>query len=489
MICPPARLRGVAEAPSQPYQLTASQHGALLHGSRPGHVAVATRFPGDKWREKAYPVGDLPEVLEFYAGQPNVYLSTQRFFWWRRLARLRELGALRAAVNEVGPPPRCLLQALRGRIRNARHADARRAKEQRSNITAQRYSADVDFYKRPALRHSHPLGVLEDCLVALERARKPRPSLAIASGQGLALLWLHSPVPRQALPRWNACQKELWQILKPFGADRQALDAARVLRLIDSRHSKADVLVEALAPVGDVWDFDVLADEVLPLERAELFDLRVQRAARHANKQPKRRPVPPNGFSVATLQEARLSDYQRLRELRWFGEPMPDFRDRWLFLSAVAMSWLAVPAVLQRELYALAREVGGWSEGWTRSKMHAVFRTAREAAEGHTVEWEGRRVSPLYRFRNETIIEWLEITDEEQKEMRTLISPTEKARRREEKARQVGAMGREEYKVRAARRRAEARRMYSEVGKSAPEIAKALGVSVHTVNSYVYGRR
>jgi hypothetical protein len=29
--------------------------------------------------------------------------------------------------------------SIRGRIRNARHADARRAKEQRSNITAQRY--------------------------------------------------------------------------------------------------------------------------------------------------------------------------------------------------------------------------------------------------------------------------------------------------------------------------------------------------------------
>ncbi len=222
MIRPPASVCGPENFLAESHPSTAPQHGSLLHGSRPGHVAVATRFPGDQWREKAYPVGDLPEVLEFYAGQPNVYLSTQRFFWWRRLTRLRELGAL---------------------------------------------SADVDFYKRPALRNSHPLGALEDCLVALERASKPRPSLAIASGQGLALLWLHSPVPRQALPRWNACQKELWRILSPLGADRQALDAARVLRVVGSRHGGTGAVVEALTPAGEVWDFDDLADEVLPLDR------------------------------------------------------------------------------------------------------------------------------------------------------------------------------------------------------------------------------
>ena len=260
MICrSPANLSGAAEAPSlpsQPHPLTASQHGALLHGGflggGVGHVAVATRGPGEGWREKAYAACELAEVLPYYAGRDDVYISTQRFWGWRRIARLAQCGAL---------------------------------------------AVDVDFHKVESLRESHPLGVLEDCRVALERARMPQPSIAIASGRGLHLLWLHKPIPRAALPRWNACQRELWRVLKPLGADRRALDAARVLRLVGTRHSGAGVTVEALtpAPQGEVWYFDDLADEVLPYTRAEIVDLRIQRAARAARKPTRRRSLPSQG--------------------------------------------------------------------------------------------------------------------------------------------------------------------------------------------------
>jgi hypothetical protein len=445
----PAGLGGAAEAhcqPSQPYPLTAAQHGALLHARSPGsvvgHVAVATKSPGEGWREKVYPASELLEMLPRYVGRSDVFISTQRFWAWRRITRLAQCEAL---------------------------------------------AVDVDFYKVERLRDSHPLGVLEDCRVALERARMPQPSLAIASGRGLYLFWLHEPVPRQALPRWNACQLALWEVLKPLGADRSALDAARMLRLVETHNSSTGVIVEALTPASqsEVWAFDDLADEVLPYTRAEIVDLRIQRAARAARRPARRRQAPPQRLTIGNLWEARLTDLQTLRRIRWSGEPMDDFRDRWLFLAGVAMSWLVDPAFLQRELYALAHEVGGWTEVHTHSRMHAVFRTAREAAEGHTVEWEGRQFSPLYRFRNETIIEWLEITREEQREMRTLISAAEKQRRRAEKARQAGVMSRKEYKDRAAWRRAEARRMHAE---SVPlsEIAAALGVSCHTVRSYVF---
>jgi len=112
---------------------------------------------------------------------------------------------------------------------------------------------------------------------------------------------------------------------------------------------------------------------------------------------------PAEGISPrGTLWEARLSDLQALRESRWFGEPMPDFRDRWLFLAGAAMSWISPPEVLRRELHALAEEVGGWTPGRTDSKMHAIFRTAREHQEGKRVEWDGVKFSPHCKFRNES---------------------------------------------------------------------------------------
>jgi hypothetical protein len=265
------------------------------------------------------------------------------------------------------------------------------------------------------------------------------------------------------------------------------LDAARVLRVIGTRHRQAQLPVEALTPVGRIRNFETLAKEILPIERSKLYDLRVQRALRSTIKDTERLVRPPEGFTKATLWEARLSDLQRLRELRWFGEPLPDFRDRWLFLAGVAMSWLAIPSVLRRELYALAEEVGGWSESKARSKLHAVFRTAEEAAQGKKVAWEGLEIDPRYRLKNQTIIDILEITAEEEREMKTIISDEERRQRHREKEqvrkRDAGEvqMTRKEYEGRAQDRRAEARRLATE-GLSLRQIAKKLGISKSAVH-------
>jgi len=165
---------------------------------------------------------------------------------------------------------------------------------------------------------------------------------------------------------------------------------------------------------------------------------------------------------------------------------MADYRDRWLFLSGVAMSWLAIPTVLQRELYALAHQAGGWTDGHTRSKLKAVFRTAHQAARGEKVSYAGVEVDPRYRFRNQTIIELLEIDAEEERQLTTIISDTERRRRhrKKERARKRDAgevqMSRQEYLTRAANRRAEARRMAAE-GLSLRQIAKELGISKSAV--------
>jgi hypothetical protein len=415
---------------------TPREHGRLVHGEGMGCVAIAQKIPkSGLWREKSHPVEVAIDLLRHYLGQEDVYLSTQRFRGRRRIAHLLSLGSL---------------------------------------------YADLDFYRIPELVGRSPLAVLEMALLALEKAAMTEPTLAIGSGRGLYLLWLHGSIPRAALPRWATCQRRLWEVLRPFGADRTAIDAARVLRVVGTVHKEAGVVVESLAPVGEIKSFENLAKEILPLDRAELCDLRVQRALRAARSPSERLHAPPQGFTQAMLWEARLSDLQRLREIRWFGEPIPDFRDRWLFLAGVAMSWLAVPTVLQRELYALARQAGGWTEAHARSKLQAVFRTAHQAARGEGVEYAGVEVDPRYRFRNQTIIELLEITAEEEREMETVISDDERRRRdrqeKKERRREAGAMSREEYEGRAADRRVEARRMAAE-GMSRQEIAKALGWS------------
>ncbi len=415
-------------------------HGRAIHPrGRPGRVFVGRKLANGRWRQSSYPVEVLEEVLRACHGQDDVYLSMQRFFGTRTIADLGELGAL---------------------------------------------FADVDYYRKPALADLDPRSVLDEALSALRRAQKPAPSLAVASGRGLYLVWFHEPVPRAALPRWKACQEELYEVLEAFGADGGALDAARVLRIVGTRHGKTGVVVEALTPAGEVWGFEDLAREVLPLTRAEVADLRVRRAEKDGGQLPLF--VPPKDFTQATLWEARLADLQRLLELKpWgrHGTPISDFRDRWLFIAGVAMSWLCVPEAFDRELERLAEQVGGWGEKRTHSKLSQIFTRVKAAVAGERLSYAGTDFDPRYHFKNETIIRWLEITPDEQRELKTIISDDERRRRdrgrkREERRRSGEVqMTREEYEGRAEDRRTEALRLYEEEGLKASAIAKRLGIS------------
>jgi len=367
--------------------LTPMDHARVLHPAEAvGMITVARRING-RWREQRFFAETLPEVVQLCAGQPDCYLTQNRFRGPRRITHLVALDAL---------------------------------------------WADLDPQHVPELARYRIEWILDWAYEMLFDAQIPAPNYAVSTGRGLALVWLHEPVPRGALPRWRACQQHIYRALTPLGADRAALDPARVLRIVGSMNPKSGRLVEALTPVQPVWEFDSLVDEILPLSRGELTDLRIQRALRASESPQNEKRRPPQGFTAATLWEARLSDLQRLLELRWQGTLPPGHRDTWLFLAGVAMSWLAEPVLLERELYALAHQVGGWSEGTTRSQMQAIFKRARMVAHGETIEWKGQAIDARYRFKTETILEWLDITPAEQAKLKTLITPEiARARHRE----------------------------------------------------------
>lgn len=417
------------------------EHAALLHpwaDGCHGLVTVAQRTDGH-WRETRLKIPDLPWAVRELAGAPEVYLSQNRFKGPRKIAHLWQLDSL---------------------------------------------FVDIDSHKVPQWADKPPESIWELCKDVLEDQGIPRPTLTVATGRGLALVWAHSPIPRPALPRWNACQRRLYEAFKPLGADRGALDAARVLRIVGTQHAKSGQLVRTLTPTGDGWDFDALADEILPLTRDELSALREQRVQRRAQKPAEPVKPPRRLFTQATLWEARLSDLQRLLELRWWGTLPPGHRDRWLFVATVAMSWLAPPNVLSREAWALARQAGGWDDQEAAARLRTVVKRAQMAAQGQTVEWQGRAVDPRYAFKTRTILEWLDITPAEQREMRTLIGPDEKRRRNREAhqdaRRAQGMKPRAQYLSEAAERRLEAVQRRTQ-GESLRQIAQALNVSVGAV--------
>jgi hypothetical protein len=74
--------------------------------------------------------------------------------------------------------------------------------------------------------------------------------------------------------------------------------------VVGTFHSETGVVVEALVPVGEVRGFEELAMEILPLDRAELRYLRVQRALRDVRKPFERLQAPPQGSNKATLWDS-----------------------------------------------------------------------------------------------------------------------------------------------------------------------------------------
>jgi hypothetical protein len=80
----------------------------------------------------------------------------------------------------------------------------------------------------------------------IDGAAKTEPTLAIGSGRGLYLIWLYRYIPRAALPRWTACQKVLWEVLKRLRADRAAIGGD-----IESLRPRESVLRPSESRLGD----------------------------------------------------------------------------------------------------------------------------------------------------------------------------------------------------------------------------------------------
>ena len=270
----------------------------------------------------------------------------------------------------------------------------------------------------------------------------------IHSGRGLYLKWLlKSPLPQAALPRWNAVQRELVSRLVDFGSDPNARDASRVLRLVatcntkqpDPELRKVRVLwVEEADGAPLLYDFDRLADTVLPFTREEA-------AAAEAEK-PSGRIIPfkqggeadrqARRFSYETLHWDRVTDMRRLRVLR--GAITEHGRETFVFLmlNELAKSGQVNAHNFPYETVALARECDSFIEGsdWSRSTFSTLYRRVKEHMAGQHGRWQG-----LYRYKNATLIEKLEITPDEERHMKTLISTTEKYRRWNDRRREARA--------------------------------------------------
>lgn len=384
---------------------------------------------------------------------------------------------------------------------------------------------DLDTYKVPSLEGQSPDGLAGTLRHWCDVNSFPQPSLIVFSGRGLQVKWLlEKPLPNRALPRWQAVQRELHRRLTHLGADANSLDASRVLRLVNTVHSGSGEMVRVLhrgitatdgavrLPSGLVGhDFDIFADAVLPLNRSQLELERHEReserdegrAAKAARELARAKLTLVRGESKETVGEHpnlrklsagqlawdRLADMRKLAELRGLDDGLPaGQRDLFLFLSSCFLAGAVNVVELMPEISELAREfVPTWSEGDVKSCVSSVLSRAASAARGDTVEFNGVQVSPRYRWRNAKLIDRLSVTPAEERQMRTIVSHAEAARRDAERhvvARKLaGGRTRAELIDHRAQLRVTARLLRAK-NVSFPAIAAELGISVGTACNY-----
>ena len=411
-----------------------------------GYFSVLVGYPDGK-RQTSYPLEHMPTVLELLDTTKDTWVSQACFYKPnRRVVNLKSIG----------------LAYL-----------------------------DIDCYKLDWALNMTPEQLASRFVQICHFEGVPDPSLIVYSGRGLQPKWFFtSPVPRDGLPRWNALQKELLKRFIPYGADPQARDASRVLRLVETVNTKSNQYCKVVSLNNGQdgtpyrYSFDSFCDLILPYTREEL---RAMRDARSDTSKIKEKSSWTTEFTIATLNWSRLEDLRLLQQMR--SGMLEGKRMLMLFLQMnfLALSKQVTSNTFYKEASQLAHQIDPQWQCNVKDLTSLYTRLEMEL-KGETVIFHGRKRTPLYTPTNETLINLLDITNDEMRKLRTIISPEIKLERKNktriERRRSEGCLSREDYQGRSEARKRRARELYTH-GYSIRNIAKEMNLSVGSISRYL----
>ncbi|MEG0844555.1 MAG: DNA-binding response regulator [Romboutsia sp.] len=331
------------------------KHLTNLHSGSEGYITIAKKDPDySQWH---YKKDELLEHTEDIINDINAYVSQNTFY--RPQRRIENIKELRAVYIDI---------------------DCYNSKYTKEAV---QYFLENDLYG----------------------SKIPRPNYLIDSGRGLYYIILIKPVPSMAMPLWYAVQRYLFNALKQFGADANALDPTRVLRIVGTLNSKSGTCVEVL----DAYDYEYSLKEIQQEYLPEISE----------KKKGKGRPKKMVSlFTEYSLYYSRVKDITKICELRDYD--MEGHREITLFLYRYFSACFTqdVDEALSRalELNSMFRKPLPGVE---------VIRDTKSATRAYE--------NKLYKYTNAKLIEILDIDATEQRSLETIIGTKEKYRRKNEK--------------------------------------------------------
>lgn len=261
----------------------------------------------------------------------------------------------------------------------------------------------------------------------------PKPTMIVDSGRGIHVYWRIKNAPYQALNTWQELQDLFYTKLKTLGADIRATDGARVLRLPSSINSRNNVECRVM------WQDDKLEYSMYDL-REEYLNEKYKKSIARINRTD-RKVVVNAFFNSYSLHMARAEDLETLVKLR--NGNMNGSRNMALHCYAY---W---KGIYIRDIEKLTEIVEEFNNCFTKplkdSEVRAVLRCIPKAIDKF-LEYEqgirtgsdkritkGMRDKGGYWYKNETLIERLDITEQEQRKLKTIIGTRVKYDRKNEK--------------------------------------------------------
>lgn len=403
----------------------------LLHNKDDGFICIAEKNKDKLWAQYHYTYKDLIENIgKIISLETNVYISPNSFYRpFRRIENIRHLNSL---------------------------------------------YIDIDYYKIESLKNMNHKDVMDKIYKKyFETDILPKPSFALFTGNGLAYYWLIEPCPVKVLPLWNVCQQFFVEQLEEVGGDKNSIDSARVMKIAGSFHTKMKSRAELYIFDEDlIYNLGDIQKDYLPelspnkesvgdrvhkrkhLTSEEYFEKMQKYAIKHSKGKKQSKVL--KLYNQLNLHYTRLMDIVKLQEMRGGrcrnskGE-LVDTGER-EFMCFLYRYWYCLYSYdIEQALECTKQFNNNFLNPLSDFEVEKITVSAVKAYE----EWKaddnikndpsmtneqkaelmGKAIGDKkyyhkgYNYNNSTLIKKLHITEEEQKELKTIISKSERKRR------------------------------------------------------------
>lgn len=334
---------------------------------------------------------------------------------------------------------------------------------------------DLDFYK---------IGISKEYARAeiqrmIDNGEIIKPSIIIDSGRGYQLIWLMDFMKNTHNYRllWRRMQNEIAGRFVHLNSDYAAKLVTQIYRLVGSWSSRTGTMI-TFEHLADRYTIGELKDALLP----DISDIKARKKPVNKPKSVRKKSAYKNSDkNPYTLYRARKNDIEALVSLR---DGYVN-RRRLMFLYAVCTLETFKGDVERLEMAMDELNDRLWKP-LSRSTLEAD-----RASAVNSFELRQANKKRGYQISNSYILEHLEITEDEQQYMTTLIGAEEKRRRdliaKEKKRREAGMRTALEYKQERLDKTAQQLEILKAMLAENPkvkrkEIAERLGVSVVRVD-------